>query len=103
MNILKLPSITAILRRRVYGAALGAKPVMADVMVEELTTMCSGRVIIPSTRVREASGSNNINTIRTSKKLIIQVKLTVVKKTTNFIKKKQNGKDKNKDIFKKID
>uniref|UniRef100_A0A093ULM0 Putative ATP-dependent RNA helicase rha-2 n=1 Tax=Talaromyces marneffei PM1 TaxID=1077442 RepID=A0A093ULM0_TALMA len=50
---------------------------MADAMVEEpATTTRSGRVITPSTRAREAAGSDNISAVRTSKKSMTQVELT---------------------------
>jgi hypothetical protein len=75
---------------------------MADVMVEEPTTTRLGRVITPSTRVREASGSNNISTVRTSKKSLTQVELTAVKKAASLIKEKQSGKDRSRDMLKKI-
>lgn len=71
-------------------------------MVEEPTTTRSGRVITPSTRVREASGSDNISTVRTSKKSMTQVELTAVKKAAGLIEEKQNGKDGNRDMLKKI-
>jgi len=75
---------------------------MADAMVEEPTTTRSGRVITPSTRVREALGSDNISTVRTSKKSMTQVELTAVKKAAGLIEEKQNGKDGNRDMLKKI-
>ncbi|KAL3708730.1 hypothetical protein TMatcc_006714 [Talaromyces marneffei ATCC 18224] len=72
-------------------------------MVEEpATTTRSGRVITPSTRAREAAGSDNISAVRTSKKSMTQVELTAVKKAAGLIKEKQNGKDGNRDILKKI-
>ncbi|KAF3389774.1 hypothetical protein DPV78_011698 [Talaromyces pinophilus] len=75
---------------------------MADAMVEEPTTMRSGRVIIPSTRVRETSCSDNISAVRTSKKSLTQVELIVVKKAAGLIKEKQSGKDRSRDMLKKI-
>uniref|UniRef100_A0A093V3N6 Leucine-rich repeat protein SHOC-2 n=1 Tax=Talaromyces marneffei PM1 TaxID=1077442 RepID=A0A093V3N6_TALMA len=72
-------------------------------MVEEpATTTRSGRVITPSTRAREAAGSDNISAVRTSKKSMTQVELTAVKKAAGLIKEKQNGKDGNRDMLKKI-
>jgi hypothetical protein len=71
-------------------------------MVEEPTTTRSGRVITPSTRVREASGSDNISAVRTSKKSMTQVELTAVKKAAGLIEEKQSGKDGSKDMLKKI-
>jgi hypothetical protein len=64
-------------------------------MVEEPATT-------PSTRAREASGSDNISAIRTSKKSMTQGELTAVKKAAGLIEEKQSGKDGNKDILKKI-
>ncbi|KAL3713548.1 hypothetical protein TMatcc_002251 [Talaromyces marneffei ATCC 18224] len=76
---------------------------MADAMVEEpATTTRSGRVITPSTRAREAAGSDNISAVRTSKKSMTQVELTAVKKAAGLIEEKQNGKDGNRDMLKKI-
>ncbi|EED17169.1 conserved hypothetical protein [Talaromyces stipitatus ATCC 10500] len=76
---------------------------MADAMVEEsATTTRSGRVITPSTRAREASGSDNISAVRTSKKSMTQVELTAVKKAAGLIEEKQSGKDGNRDMLKKI-
>uniref|UniRef100_A0A093UV14 Nucleic-acid-binding protein from mobile element jockey n=1 Tax=Talaromyces marneffei PM1 TaxID=1077442 RepID=A0A093UV14_TALMA len=72
-------------------------------MVEEpATTTRSGRVITPSTRAREAAGSDNISAVRTSKKSMTQVELTAVKKAAGLIEEKQNGKDGNRDMLKKI-
>uniref|UniRef100_A0A093UYX5 Uncharacterized protein n=1 Tax=Talaromyces marneffei PM1 TaxID=1077442 RepID=A0A093UYX5_TALMA len=75
---------------------------MADAMVEEPTTTRSGRVITPSTRVREASGSDIISAVRTSKKSMTQVELTAVKKAAGLIEEKQSGKDGSRDMLKKI-
>ncbi|KAL3704454.1 hypothetical protein TMatcc_010145 [Talaromyces marneffei ATCC 18224] len=71
-------------------------------MVEEPTTTRSGRVVTPSTRVREASGSDIISAVRTSKKSMTQVELTAVKKAAGLIEEKQSGKDGNRDMLKKI-
>uniref|UniRef100_A0A093V1R4 Enolase n=2 Tax=Talaromyces marneffei PM1 TaxID=1077442 RepID=A0A093V1R4_TALMA len=75
---------------------------MADAMVEEPTTTRSGRVVTPSTRVREASGSDIISAVRTSKKSMTQVELTAVKKAAGLIEEKQSGKDGNRDMLKRI-
>uniref|UniRef100_A0A093VKG1 Uncharacterized protein n=1 Tax=Talaromyces marneffei PM1 TaxID=1077442 RepID=A0A093VKG1_TALMA len=75
---------------------------MADAMVEEPTTTRSGRVVTPSTRVREASGSDIISAVRTSKKSMTPVELTAVKKAAGLIEEKQSGKDGNRDMLKKI-
>ncbi|QGA14933.1 hypothetical protein EYB26_005087 [Talaromyces marneffei] len=71
-------------------------------MVEEPATTRSGRVVMPSTRAREASGSDNISAVRTSKKSMTQVELTAVKKAAGLIEEKQSGKDGNRDMLKKI-
>jgi hypothetical protein len=57
---------------------------------------------MPSTRAREASGSDNISAVRTSKKSMTQVELTAVKKAAGLIEEKQSGKDGNRDMLKKI-
>ena len=66
------------------------------------TTTRSGRVVMPSTRARATSGSDNINAIRTPKKSVTQAELTAVKKAAGLIEEKQNGKDGSRDILKKI-
>jgi hypothetical protein len=72
-------------------------------MVDELaTTTRSGRVVMPSTTVREASGSDSFIAVRTSKKSMIQVESITVKKAAGLIKKKQGGKDRNRIMLKKI-
>ncbi|EED22525.1 conserved hypothetical protein [Talaromyces stipitatus ATCC 10500] len=76
---------------------------MADAMVEEPATTRSGRVITPSTRAREASGStDSTGTVRTSKKSMTQIELTAVKKAANLIEEKQSTKDGSKDMLRKI-
>ena len=57
-------------------------------MIEKLTTTHSGHIITPLIRVQEASGSNNISTVRISKKSITQVELIAVKKAAGLIKEK---------------
>jgi hypothetical protein len=58
---------------------------MVDAMVEEsATTTRLGRMITPSTRAQEALGSDNLSTVRTSKKSITLVALTAVKKAASL-------------------
>ncbi|EED13986.1 hypothetical protein TSTA_102160 [Talaromyces stipitatus ATCC 10500] len=72
-------------------------------MVEEpAATSRAGRVITPSAWAQEASGSDIISAVRTSKKSITQGELTAVKKAASLIEEKQSGKDGNRDMLKKI-
>ncbi|KAL3702668.1 hypothetical protein TMatcc_011248 [Talaromyces marneffei ATCC 18224] len=79
---------------------------MAEVTVEEpaaTTTTRSGRVVMPSARVREASSStDNTDTVKTSKKSMTQVDLTAVKKAASLIDEKQRTKDGSKDMLRMI-
>uniref|UniRef100_A0A093ULR6 Retrovirus-related Pol polyprotein from type-1 retrotransposable element R1 n=1 Tax=Talaromyces marneffei PM1 TaxID=1077442 RepID=A0A093ULR6_TALMA len=81
---------------------------MVDATEEEPATVPapvtrSGRVITPSTRAREATGSaDNTSTAKAPKKAMTQMELTGVKKAANLIEEKQSAKDGSKDLLRKI-